>query len=148
MSDQNNLYNNFHNEKHIDRIIWTMKNRPDIWDKRISSVIWDSPWYDAMVSAKQIINKSHITRSLTLIIKQDLAHLATSVNRSDRHPSWISAPLGAIYGLIAWEDSNRFLEMRVMELEVWARLSEEHAAILLQPAVIAFEQIDFSSSGF
>ena len=135
----NSLCSNFHNQQHIDRLILIMKNSPDVWDERIRSVIWDAPWYNAMMIAKQIINKTYIAH-----IKINLELLATSVNRRGRHPSWISAPMGAIYGLVAWEDSNRFLEMSAAELEVWAHLSEEPAAILLLPAVIAFEQIDLS----
>jgi len=47
----------------------------------------------------------------------------------------------SILALIAYDDAAKYLEMSSYELKIWAALSEEPAAVLLLPAVIAFEKI-------
>jgi hypothetical protein len=49
--------------------------------------------------------------------------------------------MDATAALIAYDDASKYLDMSVDQLRVWAILSEEPAAILLLPAVIAFERI-------
>ena len=51
------------------------------------------------------------------------------------------AAAGAILALIAYDDCAHFLEMTSDELKVWSKLSENPAAILLLPTIIAFEMI-------
>jgi hypothetical protein len=53
---------------------------------------------------------------------------------------WHSAR-GAIIALIAYDDCAHYLDMPSEQLRMWAILSENPAAILLLPAVIAFERI-------
>jgi hypothetical protein len=47
----------------------------------------------------------------------------------------------AVKALIAYDDASKYLEMASDQLHVWAILSETPAAVLLLPAVIAFERI-------
>jgi hypothetical protein len=57
---------------------------------------------------------------------------------------WASrdAARDAIASLIAYDDANKYLEMSSDKLRVWSILSEDPAAILMLPAVIAFEKIN------
>jgi hypothetical protein len=43
--------------------------------------------------------------------------------------------------LVAYDDCAQYLDMSSDQLKVWAILSENPAAVLLLPAVIAFEKI-------
>lgn len=65
-----------------------------------------------------------------------------------RHVAWNMARdmarvsvRGAILALVAYDDSAKYLDMPIDQLKMWAILSEEPAAILLLPAVIAYEKI-------
>ena len=46
-----------------------------------------------------------------------------------------------ILALVAYDNSAKYLNMTVDQLNMWAILSEDPAAILLLPAVIALERI-------
>ena len=48
----------------------------------------------------------------------------------------------ASMALIAYDDSAKYLDMPSEQLRVWSILSEDPAAILLLPAVVAFERIN------
>jgi hypothetical protein len=50
--------------------------------------------------------------------------------------------MDATAALITYDDASKYLDMPIDELRVWAILSETPAAILLIPAVIAFERIN------
>jgi hypothetical protein len=50
----------------------------------------------------------------------------------------------AVKALIAYDDASKYLDMPSDKLRVWAILSETPAAVLLLPAVIAFERINES----
>jgi hypothetical protein len=51
------------------------------------------------------------------------------------------AAQSAILALIAYDNCDQYLNMTSEELKVWAYLSERPAAVLLLPAVTAFERI-------
>jgi hypothetical protein len=51
------------------------------------------------------------------------------------------AARSAIAALIAYDDSSKYLDMPSDHLRIWAILSEDPAAVLLIPAVIALENI-------
>ena len=52
------------------------------------------------------------------------------------------AAWSASMALIAYDDSAKYLDMPSEQLRVWSILSEDPAAILLLPAVVAFERIN------
>jgi hypothetical protein len=52
-----------------------------------------------------------------------------------------SAAFEAILALFAYDDCEQYLSMTSEQLRMWATLTEQPAAVLLLPAVIAFEQI-------
>jgi hypothetical protein len=51
------------------------------------------------------------------------------------------AALGTVAALTAYDDASKYLDMPSDKLHVYAILSEDPAAVLLLPAVIAFERI-------
>ena len=46
---------------------------------------------------------------------------------------------GVVLALVTYDHAAKYLEMTPDQLRVWAELSEDPAAVLLIPAVIAFE---------
>ena len=108
-----NAWSHLPNAEHIDRIIELMKAHPEAWDA-------------AYTAART---------SRTLTAARDAARDAACV------AAWAAAYSDSILALIAYDDAARYLEMSSYELKIWVVLSEEPAAILLLPTVIAFEQI-------
>ena len=107
------------NAKHIDRIITSLKEHSKIWVAAwdmARSVARDEAWDMAVDEA----------RSVAWFAAYDAA--------------W-GAARGAILALVAYDDAAKYLSMSVDQLKMWAILSEEPAAVLLLPAVIAFEKI-------
>jgi len=119
------------NAAHIDRVLASVKAHPEAWveasgQARLAArcaarnavqdaardVAWNAAWYAAQSATRGRI--------------RDV----------DGGVAW-----GAISALIAWDDSVQYLDMPSDKLKVWAILSENPAAILLLPAVTAFEKI-------
>ena len=110
------------NAAHIDRVLASLKAHPDAWGATGSSAAreaaWDAAW-DAVCDA----------------VWDEAWEAAWTAAVA------IGAARGAIVALIAWDNSAKFLDMTPDELEFWAALSKDSAAILILPAVRAFEQI-------
>jgi hypothetical protein len=58
-----------------------------------------------------------------------------------RNAAW-DAARDAVLALVAYDDAAKYLDMPMDQLRVWAILSEEPAAVLLLPAVVAYEKIN------
>jgi hypothetical protein len=119
------LWSHLPNAAHIDRVIESLKSHSDneAWDAaRFAAwdaarlAAWDAAWDAARLAA------------------YDAARFAAY------DAAW-DAARGAILALVAYDDAAKYLNMTVDQLKMWAILSEDPAAILLLPAVIAFEQI-------
>ena len=115
------------NAAHIDRVIESVKKHPLIWVAARDEAwvaardeAWNAAWNAARLAA----------RGAALYAANGAA------NGAARAAAWSS-----IAALIAWDDSDRFLDMTSDELIVWIRLSSDPAAALMLPAVNAFEQI-------
>ena len=112
------------NAAHIDRVIASVKAHPKIWGAAGDAagdaawkVAWNAAWKAAVDAAR------------------DAAGYA----------AWDAARESAGYAalaLIAYDDCAHYLDMSSEQLKSWAILSESPAAVLLLPAVIAFEQIN------
>ena len=116
------------NAVHIDRVLASLKANPGAWSRsRIAS------W----TAAREAANKA--ARGVARTAALDAARTAAWYAARDeaRLAAWY-----AISALIAWDNSAQYLDMTSDELKMWAALSEDPAAILLLPAVRAFEQID------
>jgi hypothetical protein len=128
------------NAHHIDWVIASVKQHTEIWDKS-----WHAAW--------------SITESSTRFTAQIAARIAVQdPSRDSARVAAYSMTFGlgvegiasleayysardAILALIAYNDCAVLLDMSIEQLRMWATLTEQPAAVLLLPAVIAREQI-------
>ena len=111
------------NAAHIDRVITSLKEHPECWVKawgEVWNMAWDMAWDMASDAARITYYDAAFNAA------QDAAYYAAR---------------GSILALIMYDDAAKYLNMTVDQLRMWAILSEDPAAVLLLPAVIAFEQI-------
>ena len=69
---------------------------------------------------------------------------AAAARNAARNAAWSAARNtagDAVVALIAYDDAAKYLSMPSDQLKTWATLSDDPAAILLIPAVLAYEQI-------
>ncbi len=123
------------NAGHIDRVLASVKAHPEAWAEAWNAV-WDAVWDEARNAAWDEARDAfyNAARTAAFCAARDEAR---SLSRSpSRSSAW-----DAILALIAYDDCAQYLDMPSDKLKVWAILSENPAAILLLPAVIAFEKI-------
>ena len=117
-----NAWSHLPNAHHIDRVLESEKSHPEIWVEAWNAA-WDAAevvaWYAARDAARDAARNAD----------RDAAMNAAWVT------DWYAA------ALIAYDDASKYLDMPSDHLRVWALRSKEPAAILLLPAVIAFERI-------
>ena len=127
-----NAWSHLPNACHIDRVFESIKSYPEIWDTAMNAnrnaardEARDAAWPPAMDAAMDADR----------IAPLDAAFDATS------DMDW-DAALDAAVALIAYDDASKYLDIPSDKLRVLAIISENPAAILLLPAVIAFERIN------
>ena len=108
-----------------------MKDNPKVW-----TAAWNAARHEARKEAWDAAYNA--TRDTARAAAWDAAW--DTARNAGRVAAW-DAGRDAILALIAWDDSAEFLDMTSDELEVWARLSDDPRAVLLLPAVRAFERI-------
>jgi hypothetical protein len=130
-----NAWSHLPNAHHIDRVIKSAKSHPEIW-----SAAYDAAWNtdrnedrNAIVSAALHAARD-VARYALLDAAQDEAWDAIL-------DSALDASLNAAAALIAFDDASKYLDMPSDHLRILAILSETPSAVLLLPAVIAFERI-------
>jgi hypothetical protein len=119
------------NAAHIDRVIASVGEHPEVWSDAyfvwavgtIYDAAWDAAWDSAWDS-----------------LAWDAVRNATRYLTQRPHHSR-SAARDAILALAAYDDCEKYLSIPSDQLRVWTILSENPAAVLLLPAVIAFERI-------
>ena len=116
------------NAVHIDRVLASIKSHPESW---IASFNADR----------------NTARMLARLASDDKGrgeawYSAWGASKSAARSVAGDAAWNSIAALVAWDDCSQYLSMPSDQLKVWAILSEKPAAILLLPAVIAFEQIN------
>ena len=127
------------NAVHIDRIIESVKSHTLIWNAARDAA-WGAAWYAARDTARDTAWAA--ARDAVRLSAWGAARgAAWDAGRAAARAAARVAASDAILALIAWDDSTEFLDMTSDELEVWARLSDDPRAILLLPAVRAFERI-------
>ncbi len=123
------------NAHHIDRVLESAKSYPEIWD-----AAWDAARGAARNAARDAARDA--VRLAVWDAARDAAWDAAwdAVRLAARDAAWL-AVWGTTAALIAYDDASKYLEMPGDHLCIWAILSEDSAAILLLPAVVAFERI-------
>lgn len=116
------------NATHIDRILASVKSHPDIWS--VPGDVSRAMAWNAGRAASQSTGRDEAWFS------------ALSAARPPTLRVVANGAGGAILALVAWDNSAKFFDMTADELEFWAVLSKDSAAILILPAVRAFEQIE------
>jgi hypothetical protein len=127
-----NAWSHLPNAHHIDRVIKSAKSHPEIWDAAMNA--------NRNAAHGAALDAAH---SAALDASRIAALDASKVTAWNT--AWGAAKLAtmdATAALIAYDDASKYLDMPVDQLRVWAILSEEPAAVLLLPAVIAFERIN------
>ena len=115
------------NAAHIDRVIESSNSYPEVWDAAVAEgrdavrdavrgAAWNAAWYSAWYAARG------------------------AAWNAAWYSAWYAAR-GAALAFIAYDDAANYLAMPSDQLKAWAILSENPAAILLFPAVIAYERI-------
>lgn len=134
------------NAAHIDRIIESLKSHINIWAVALDESHGEprrEAWYvalDAVLDAARL-EAWDSARAAAWDTARNLVRDLVQDGDRDLLRDWAwEAAWSAIAALVAWDDSDRFLDMTGNELAVWARLSNNPAAILMLPAVRALEQ--------
>ena len=112
-----NTWYNLPNAKHIDRVLMSIKNNPDIWHAP-ESAAWDAAWHTAWGAAKDATRDS----------------ACEAACEAAGHAAW-DAAWGAVLALIAYDDCAYLLDMKADQV----KLLGMPAAVLLYPACLAFE---------
>ena len=123
-----NAWSHLPNAAHIDRVLESVKSHPEVWVLPRTSA-WDAARDAARNAARGAA--------------WDAAWEAAWDAAYDAAwgAAW-GAARGAILALVAYDDDAKYLGMPSDQLKIWGILSEEPAAVLLLPAVIAYEKID------
>ena len=120
------------NAAHIDRVIASVKAHPKIWGAA-GYAAWYAAGYAAWYAA------GYAAWNAAWKVAWNAAWKAA--RDAARDAARVTAGYAAL-ALIAYDDCAHYLNMSPDRLRAWATLSESPAAVLLLPAVIAFEQIN------
>jgi len=131
------LWSHLPNAAHIDRVIASVKTHPDVWNAAYDEAC-DAAFDVSRVAASAA---AHGAVSSARGAVWDAARDAALGDHRDALRAAYYAARGAILALIAYDDAVKYLNMTIDQLKMWAILSEDPAAILLLPTVIAFEKI-------
>ena len=127
------------NAAHIDRVIESSNSYPEVWDAAVAEgrdAVRDAVRGAAWNAARDAVRGA--ARDAVRDAAQD------AVRGAAWNAAWYSAwyaARGAALAFIAYDDAANYLAMPSDQLKAWAILSENPAAILLFPAVIAYERI-------
>jgi len=120
------------NAAHIDRILDSLKANPNIWadawnvtDNAARYTAWNTAWNAAWEAA----------RNTAWNAAWEAARNAAW--EAARNAAW-EAARAATLALIAYDDSTKYLDMSLDQLQMLYALTDHPAALLLQPLVLAF----------
>jgi hypothetical protein len=143
-----NAWSYLPNAHHIDRVLESVKSYSEMW-----VMDWDVSKDNAIYNASTVTLVTTWNSSRHAIIAVAWkAVWGVYRNRPRDDSKWlITGPAwdtvrrtvwNATEALITYDDASKYLEMPSDKLRVWALLSEDPAAVLLLPAVVAFERIN------
>jgi hypothetical protein len=150
-----NEWSHLPNAAHIDRIIESLKSHTKVWDATRDATrdaAFSASWNAALDATRDAACYAayNAAQDAAQGVAQGAACSAVSIAAWDaaqgvaQGAAWNAAyyaARGSILALIAYDDAAKYLTMPSEQLKTWASLTEEPAAILLLPAVIAFERI-------
>jgi hypothetical protein len=126
-----NAWDHLPNAAHIDRVIASATAYPELWEQvralAWDSLKWDKVWGQAWHQAWHQV----MAQGRDKVWDQSW-YLA-------RDQAWGQAR-GGILALIAYDDSAKYLDLPLDQLEMLYLLNEHPTCILLQPAVFVFEK--------
>jgi len=154
------------NAAHIDRVIASVEEHPEAWsDAYIAdwdsalgvaldlawefarsslsardSLVWDAAWESSRNAAWVAVWDAGCDAFRDAAWESSRYAAWVAFRDAFRDAAWKSAG-SAILALIAYDDCAKYLSMSSDQLRVWAILSENSAATLLFPAVVALEKI-------
>jgi hypothetical protein len=135
------------NARHIDWVIASLKKHPDLWSGGRDApckATRDAALDVAQSAARDAVRGAAQSAAWSAAWNAAWCEALAATYDANRYAAWnaaCNAAQGVILALIAYDDCDQYLNMTSEELKVWAILSEHPAAILLLPAVVAFEQI-------
>ena len=114
-------------QKNIDRVINHFIEFSDFWYQE-----WNFDWNEARSRAW--------TQCVKLNYRSKYEVAINRVVQSDYYTNQHRIVRGALLALVAYDDASKYLDLSSEKLKMIIALSEHPAAILLLPAVIAFEK--------
>jgi hypothetical protein len=130
-----NAWNHLPNARYIDRIIESVKSHPEIWSVSLNAAL-DAARGAAMNAARGAAWAAAMNAAMNAPWAAALGAARGAAMNAARGAAW-----AAIAALIAYDDASKYLEMSSDHLRFLSILSGDPAAVLLLPAVIAFERI-------
>jgi hypothetical protein len=134
-----NEWSHLPNAKHIDWVLESVGRYTNEWGTVLRQGRPES-WYATWGIARFVAH--HTIHSMRRKRVWDAAYHAiwNSVTWAELEPGRLTAS-DVILALVAYDDCAHLLDMTSDRLKMWAVLSEQPAAVLLLPAVIARERI-------
>ena len=132
-----NAWDNLPNASHINWVLESMKQYPDIWKNTWEWHVNDDfsgELSDTRYNAKEDAN---IDCSFT-----DRDSFINAIIRANRVYTFPTATKDAILCLVTYDHAAQYIGMKYDELLTWTHLSNDPAAILLLPTVLAREIIE------
>ena len=150
-------WSNLPNAAHIDRVIESANAYPEVWHAALDAALgavsdaardaaldaaWGTSWGTSWSAALGAALNAVLDAALALNEARDEAlNAAWGASWGTAWNAALGAALDAVMALIAYDDAAKYLAMSSDELNAWAVWSKNPAAILLIPAVIAYERI-------
>jgi hypothetical protein len=131
------------NAAHIDRVLESVKAHPEQWTTAWTTA-WAAAWDAALDAvenaARNVVENAARNAALDAAGEAIWGAAGEAIWGAARSAAGAAAR-AAILALIAYDDCAQYLDMPSDKLKVWAILSENPAAVLLLPAIKAFEKI-------
>lgn len=141
------VWSNLPNAAYIDSIIESLKLHSEVWTETCLTTGFlarNKVWSGVASAALTAAWRAALSAARDAALSAALSAIRDTVRYAAWHTAWDArknAAIGAVVALTIYDDSAKYLDMTSDELKVWALLSEDPAAVLLLPAVIAYEQI-------
>ena len=121
-----NAWSHLPNAIHIDRVLASVKSHPKLWYQARDQA-WVQAWYQAWVQARDQA-------------RDQASDQARDQVRDQVRDQARDQARATILALIAYDDSAKYLDLPLDQLEMLYLLNEHPTCILLQPAVFVFEK--------